>query len=232
MGSRDLRETLMSLLSSESFEAMEKGLCGLHPKRAVSPLLSFLLSKDALVKWRAVEAIGILVSRLAETEPEAARVIMRRLMWQLNDESGGIGWGCAEAMGEIMARSRLLTGEYAHVLRSYVDEKGNFIEYEPLQAGVLWGLGRLASVYPEAVQEARKNISAFLKSGHPYLRGLALWCLGRLNASTCGEETESVKGLLADESEIEIYTAGAFVRCKVRDLAQGLLEPLRNGSGN
>lgn len=33
---------------------------------------------------------------------EKACTVMRRLMWTLNDEFGGIGWGVPEAMGEIM----------------------------------------------------------------------------------------------------------------------------------
>jgi len=49
--------------------------------------------------------MGRVVSSLAEKDMESARVVMRRLMWNLNEESGGIGWGCPEAMGETMARS-------------------------------------------------------------------------------------------------------------------------------
>ena len=46
--------------------------------------------------------MGVVVAGLAEHDMESARVVMRRLMWNLNDESGGIGWSSPEAMGEIM----------------------------------------------------------------------------------------------------------------------------------
>ncbi len=75
------------------------------------------------------------MANFAEEDMESARVIMRRLMWSLNDESGGIGWGSPEAMGEIIASHDGLAKEYAHVLISYVWEEGNFLEYEPLQRG-------------------------------------------------------------------------------------------------
>ena len=84
-----------------------------------------------MIRWRAVSAMGHVVSRQAENDMPAARIIMRRLMWNLNDESGGIGWGSPEAMGDIMARSAPLTREYHRILISYVDPSGNFLEPRP-----------------------------------------------------------------------------------------------------
>ena len=46
-----------------------------------------------MIKWHAVSALGAIVAALAEKEMESARIIMRRLMWSLNDESGSIGSG-------------------------------------------------------------------------------------------------------------------------------------------
>jgi len=66
---------------------------------------------------------------------ESARVIMRRLMWSLNDESGGIGWGAPEAMGEIMARHEQLTKEYSAILGSYIREDGKFSRTPRASAG-------------------------------------------------------------------------------------------------
>jgi hypothetical protein len=88
------------------------------------------------VKCAAVKAMGAVVAKLADHNMEAARIIVRRLMWNLNDESGGIGWGSPEAMGEILARHRGLAGEYAHILISYIREDGNYLENQVLQEGV------------------------------------------------------------------------------------------------
>ena len=92
--------------------------------------------------------MGYAVDELARADREAARVVMRRLMWNLNDESGGIGWGVPEATGEIMARNPVLAEEYASILISYLREDGNFLEMEPLQCGILWGLHRLNTCRP------------------------------------------------------------------------------------
>jgi hypothetical protein len=74
---------------------------------------------------------------------EHARIIMRRLMWTLNDESGGIGWGVPEAMAEIMINHKGLFKEYAHILMSYAEGGGNYLDHEPLKRGVIKAIERL-----------------------------------------------------------------------------------------
>jgi hypothetical protein len=224
LGTRAIKKTLGRLLESGDRESVLSWVGAMPPGRIVSPLFSFLLSTRGLVKWMAVEAMGIAVSRMAEEDTEAARVVMRRLMWQLNDESGGIGWGCPEAMGEIMAQSGKVAHEYAHVLRSYADEEGNFIEYEPLQEGVLWALGRLACKRPDLVEDASRNIISFLASPRPPLRGLALWALGSLKAGSGMAMLDRAKALKGDDAELEIYLEGAARRITVGELAGRILE--------
>ena len=100
---------------------------------------------------------------------------MRRLMWMLNDESGGIGWGAPEAMAEAMACHPRLAEEYVRILLSYIREDGNFLEYEPLRRGALWGIGRLARVYPEMLIEldAARYIRPYPEPDDPLSRSLS-----------------------------------------------------------
>jgi hypothetical protein len=100
---------------------------------------------------------------------ESARVVMRRLMWNLNDESGGIGWGSPEAMGEITAGHGRLADEFAGILISYINPAGNFLEHELLQRGSLWGVGRLAHARPLLARPAVPFLPAFFESPDPYL---------------------------------------------------------------
>ena len=118
--------------------------------------------------------MGITVSAIAETALEPARTIMRRLIWSLNDESGGIGWGAPEAMGEIMAENEALAREYYRILVSYIDENGNVLENDELERGVMWGINRLAQKRPELLREWTGPVQAQLKSPDPVKRGLAL----------------------------------------------------------
>jgi hypothetical protein len=107
-------------------------------------------------------------------------------MWTLNDESGGIGWGSPEAMAEAMARHRGLAKEYISILFSYIREDGNFLEYEPLRRGALWGIRRLSQVYPELLKklDAVKYIRPYSDSDDPLSRELSLQTLKNLEEKT------------------------------------------------
>jgi len=202
MGNRQLKKEILALLRNESFEKSLEKICRIPVRRVVNPLLSFFYHTDELVKWRAVTAMGVVVARLAHEDFESARIVMRRLMWNLNDESGGIGWGSPEAMGEIMARHDRLAKEYACILVSYINEAGNFLEHEMLQRGVLWGLGRLAHARSELVRDAAVHLPLFMRSKDAVHRGLAAWVAGAIPS----EMTESLlKHLVTDETRITIF---------------------------
>lgn len=115
---------------------------------ALHSTISAVYSMDDSVRFKAVSIFGILMSRLANQSMESARQVMRRLIWSLNDESGGIGWGAPEAMAEAMALHEGLAQEYAHMLLSYVWQEGNYLEYLPLRQGALKGIARLACARP------------------------------------------------------------------------------------
>ena len=126
LSGRQLKTKILSLLKQDDFNQALSIIERLPARQAVNPLFSFFYHTDEQTRWRAIIAMGAVVARLAKTDAESARVVMRRLMWNLNDESGGIGWGSPEAMGEIMARSPLLAGEFAHILVSYIREDMNY----------------------------------------------------------------------------------------------------------
>jgi len=202
MGNRHLKKKFLALLRNEEFEKSLEEICLIPIRRVVNPLFSFFYHTDELVKWRAVTAMGVVVARLAYEDFESARIVMRRLMWNLNDESGGIGWGSPEAMGEIMARHDRLAKEYACILVSYINEAGNFLEHEMLQRGVLWGLGRLAHARSELVRDAANYLPLFMRSKDAVHRGLAAWVAGAIPS----EMTESLlKHLVTDEARINIF---------------------------
>lgn len=221
---RDLKRKVLALLQSDDFDQRLNELCQLPARQVINPLFSFLLSTDQQTKWRAITAMGAVVANLADDDMESARVVMRRLMWSLNDESGGIGWGAPEAMGEIIASHDGLAKEYAHVLISYVWEEGNFLEYEPLQRGAVWGVGRVAQARPHMVQDAVPHLLLFLESPDATVRGLAAWTLGLLQAEAARPQLEV---LLGDEAEVPLYMDGRLMLWCVGDLAKEALAGIR-----
>jgi hypothetical protein len=187
---RDFKRKVIDLLKADDFAGVLETFRSYPARRVINPLFSCLCSTEPQIKWRAVTALGAVVANLAQDDMESARVVMRRLIWNLNDESGGIGWGVPETMGEVMARHEGLAREYVNILVSYIREDGNFLEYEPLQQGVLWGLGRLAQTSPELLQDAGAHLHPFLSSEDATLRGLAAWILGLLGGPQHESELE------------------------------------------
>ena len=217
---RDLKGNVLALLQSDNFDQALHELLQLPTRQVINPLFSFLLHHDEQVKWRAVSAMGDVVANLAEKDMESARIVMRRLMWILNDESGGIGWGAPEAMGEIISCHEGLAKEYASVLVSYIREDGNFLEYEPLQRGAVWGIGRVAQVKPHMIQDAVPHLLLFLESPDGIVRGLAAWTMGLLRARSAQEKLEA---LVEDDAEVLLYLNRNLVRRTVGGLAKEAL---------
>jgi len=222
-GVRDLKGKVLELIRSDNFDQRLNELCKLRARQVINPLFSFLCSSDEPIKWRAVTAMGAVVANLADEDMESARVIMRRLMWQLNDESGGIGWGCPEAMGEILARHERLAKEYAHILISYTRPEGNYLEHEVLQRGLLWGIGRLSQVRPELVKDAAQYIIPYLKSPNANVRGLAALIMGLLEVK---EARPSLEQLTDDKAELKTYIDHRFIKNRVKELAEEALKKL------
>ena len=69
---------MRQLLLQEDFEKGLSQIGDLPARKVINPLFSFLCSLDELLKWRAVTAMGEVVTRLAEEDMESARVVMRQ----------------------------------------------------------------------------------------------------------------------------------------------------------
>ncbi len=217
MGIRDLKKKIAALLMADDFSGSLEEIDLLPGKKIINLLLSFFYSHDQLIKWRAITAAGEVVSKISEHEIAYARNFMRRLMWNMNEESGGIGWGSPEAMGEIMTGNKKLADEYHNILVSYIMPDGNFIENELLQRGVLWGIGQLAHARPELIQAHTFLLIPYLKSTDPFIRGFAAWIASLYH-------TDQLKALLnnleQDHEILSFYTGGQLKEITVSDLAQ------------
>jgi len=217
MSDRARKKELQPLLAAHDLPGVLALLQRFSAQQLVSPLIGSLCNHDELSKWLAVSALGPVVAVLAEQELEAGRVVMRRFMWMLNDESGGIGWGVPEAMAEVMACHTGLADEFHQVLVAQMREDGNFLELEMLQRGLLWGIGRLAGVRPELLlrREAPRYLLPYLASEDSEVRGRAAWALGRLEAEVA---REALAKLTADPGPVSIYADGVLTVHTVGEL--------------
>lgn len=223
------KRRITELLGSADLEIIIEELLQLPASRAVNPLIGALCSNDETVRWHAVTGLGRVVAELADQDVEAARVVMRRLMWSLNDESGGIGWGAPEAMGEIMACNQTLAEEYGHILVAFMREEGFYLELEILQRGLMWSLGRLAGVRPNLLKarNAPTYVLSYLESHDAVVRGLAARALGLLKA---GKAAAALKELRSDKNSVRFYDNGSFREQTVGQLAEKALANIRDNS--
>jgi len=186
-------------------------------EQLVGHLFSHFYVNDELIKFRSITAMGELGLRLAAKQMEKARILMRRIMWNLNDESGGIGWGSPEAMGEILSQSPELALEFKSILFSYLDHRGNHLEHEILQRGLLWGIGTYLKAAPDDLTETSKSlIFSYLHSQDPIKRAYSIRALINADSFDCHIIPEHI---IDDTQSIDMYTGWNFVATRISDMA-------------
>lgn len=126
----------------------------------VHPLLSLLYQREETVFLKAVELCGWLVQRLWEEDREAARNVIRRLFWSLNEESGAIGWGAPEALGAIVSSSESIAREYARLLLSLLRSQASFIDHPSILNGILWAAVRVVRSFPQHIDTDVSDVLA------------------------------------------------------------------------
>jgi len=224
---RGIKKAILALLGQAELEDLLAALAGYPPEKLLNSLFSGICSASEKTKWNAVAAMGTTVARLADQELEAARIVMRRFMWNLNDESGGIGWGTPEALAECLACHDGLAGEYSHILVSFMREDGFYLELPSLQRGLMWGIGRLAQVHPELLHawQAPCYLLPYLDSDDQTVQALAARALGLLGVRAAAPKIEK---LLQATSAVSLYTAGQLHQIPTADLAREALAALQS----
>ncbi|MCK5098404.1 MAG: hypothetical protein KAR45_09890, partial [Desulfobacteraceae bacterium] len=205
------------ILLSEKREHAFDQLRQIPDQMLAGPLFSHFYSLDDLLRFRSSAAMGDLTYRLAKKKIEDARIILRRLMWNLNDESGGIGWGSVEAMGEILSLNKTLAKEFESILFSYINPEGNFLEHEMLQRGSLWGVGTYLKNSTSPNDDVVKTLLPFLDSKDPIKRGYAVRAI--LNIDHKNNDLLP-KHILSDKNEIPFFDGWNLIKIKVSAVPQ------------
>ena len=219
-GRKTKKKVGLYLMEADRNSVMEK-LRQIPDKQLVGHLFSYFYNGNDLIRFRSVSAMGVLAAKIASYNMERARIILRRIMWNLNDESGGIGWGSPEAMGEILALCPKLAEGFKSILFSYLDPDGNYIEHEMLQRGVLWGIGTYLKTCPSDLDDkTRALLHEHLHSPDPARRAYSI------RALTNGLSLDyrlAPESLLQDECNINIYNGCDFVPFRIASLFSTLV---------
>ncbi|NDV24008.1 DVU0298 family protein [Desulfovibrio sp. JC022] len=223
---RRIKKEVMAVLADENWENRFEELMEKYSmQNLVAPLFASLCATTVMVRWHGVTCFGKVISRMVEEDTAKARVVMRRIMWMLNEESGGCAWGVPEAMGEISAVNDLMGAEYGKILLSYSheDEEGpeNYLEFPTLLRGAVWGVARMAQDRPQIAAQATDDMIRFLSYPDPVIQGTACWALGGLKAA---KSVKKLEALADNDTVIEIYKDSLLQSVTVGRLAQEALE--------
>ncbi len=216
---------IRTLLAREDYQALAL-MAREHGGRTAAGLIGLVTDLDETIKWRAVSALGRTVAGLYSQDPERARKVLRQLLWNLNEESGGIGWGMPEAFGEIIALTPPLRREYGYLLVAYLSEKCCFLENDQLLLGVVWALGRIGDLEPDLKQQALPFLLEALNHTNPTMQGTAAWTLGQLKA---GEAFPFLKALRTGPGMIKIFEQGLLKEKPIQEWITEAIEKIGPG---
>jgi HEAT repeat protein len=205
---REREEAARGLLERFDRDAIARWAA--EERRAVGLLQPLLYHAEPLVRWRAVEALGRVAAVRARGDLEAVRELVRRTLWLMNDESGGLLWNGPEVLGAVLAEVPALGDELCEVL-------AGFLEQEPFRAGTRWALWRLAAARPSAVAAAAPAVVPSLSDPDPAVRGhAALAVCAALGPAAAARLAHDAAPLVVFD-----HRSGVLREATVREVARG-----------
>ncbi|HHN66053.1 MAG TPA: hypothetical protein ENK09_11880 [Nitrospirae bacterium] len=209
---RKIKKRVRELLEKNALESLVE--FAMDNQRVVSALISMTYDKDSLITWRAIEAVGVITARISEKSPEQAGEIVRRLLWSVTEESGGIGWTALEMLAEIVINAPEKFRHIVALLPEFYDE-------EIFREGVLYAIGRIGESEAELFDDYSRIseiICEGLESNDPRIRGLAAWAYKRLHDRIGGIDRILVENLERDERTFTVYEKGRLVNKKINEV--------------
>lgn len=226
---RALKTTLRTALAETDWREQTGPILQQSGRQAVGPLFSFLLLGGEMT-GRAALCLGDVVAKMADEKLEDGRVIMRRFMWHMNEESGNIGWGIPEAMAACLVAHEGLAKEFYRILLSYIrdrDGDSNFCDYAPLRRHCFWAVGFFVSKRPEIVMQGGlmaalvEALMAGLNDEDETCHAYAAWAMGVCPMALVERYSRDQKGQSYDQKNPSYGEANhTLMRTRLEKLGQ------------
>lgn len=218
MGQRETKQQMYAALEGNGLDALVEYITS--DRKAVSQLIRFSYDKETLAGWRAIKTMGRIAKRIWITDHEFLRTTVRKLLWSLSDESGGIGWSAPELLGEIVSADPNGFADIIPLIAEVYD-----IEERTFRPGVMYALYRIAEQAPERVACFKNTILRALEDGDPLVRlygirlaGLLMPIahqLGMWSRDHCNEIVISLNKLIIDKNVVWVYGQESFIDVEV-----------------
>jgi hypothetical protein len=222
MSSKNHKAEIRELLKRRDFEELKRW--GSSVRNLQRVLLSLAYDIDDLVRWRSIEAIGKVAKIQAESDLEKVRDLIRRLLWLMNDESGGVGWHSPEIIGEILVNVPSLIDEYGELLLAYLKE-------EPFEKGSHLAIYRVASINPKPYIKRVAKLAESLNESDPMIRLYTAMALEKIEPK---KYQDAIEKLLSIESSITLYDfeTGLLKEVMVKQIIQQILDRVNSFYSN
>ena len=211
----NVKDRIKALLNLRAYDQLAE-MAG-QDKGIIRWLISLSYDKQDVTSWRAIEAIGVISRAFSKGKMDILRDTIRRLLWSMGEESGGIGWSAAEMLGEIVTGDPDAFNDIIPILWSFKEE-------EMFRAGIVWAMERIAIARPELVAFIIRDLPGMLEDRNPIVRGYTVRLMGVLpEALNAGNGREKISNLLGDTSTLPVYNEGQLVKRSVGEIAGEVL---------
>ena len=211
----NMKNRIKELLTLQAYDQLAD-MAG-QDKGIIRGLISLSYDKQDVMSWRAIEAIGVISRTFSKGRIDILRETIRRLLWSMGEESGGIGWSAAEMLGEIVTGDPDAFNEIIPILWSFREE-------EMFRAGIVWAMGRIAMIRPELVAFIIHDLPEMLEDRNPAVRGYTVLLMGILpEALNAGTGRQQISKLLGDSSPVPVYNGGELLTQTVGEIAGEVL---------
>lgn len=212
------KKTIRKLLEEKAY--VDIAGIALQDKSVIRHIISLAYDKEDVITWRAIEAMGIVARALSGTRVDILRDTIRRLLWSMGEESGGIGWSAAEMLGEIIRSDPEQFSDIIPIVWSFREE-------DMFRAGIVWAMGRIAQVRPDLVDFIKDDICSMLSDKNPAVRGYAVCVFGILGAD---KVLDDLRKLLGDRASLSFYENGELTERTVAAIVEGILNSINKNS--
>lgn len=216
---KTIKQILLTLLDSN--DAGQIASLAREHRQILSHLVRTAYDKETLIGWRAIKAIGVASRELLRTNYDFLRETVRKQLWSLTDESGGIGWSAPEIIGKIVSADPDRFSDIIPLVAGVYD-----IEEAVFRPGVLYALSRVAETHPSMVERYSALAIRSLSDENPLTRFYGLELIKNLNPGLGGKKKEAIKDLLprlvVDTAEVWVYLDGNFNNLQVGEAAKTL----------
>ncbi|GLI52532.1 DVU0298 family protein [Thermodesulfovibrio yellowstonii] len=195
------KKDFISLLENLDFETIEKA--SLQNKNIFGWLISLSYDKDNPLSWKAIEAMGhVAKAHVSAQDIEPLRNTIRKLLWSMTDESGGIGWRAAELIGEIIYAEPSLFSDIIPILWSQREE-GSFLE------SVLRSMIKLSNKInlSDYIKINKEELENLLIHENDEIKALAAILISKIKSQI--PIPEDIKNII-----LSVYTRGNIIKLK------------------